>query len=580
MSEMRVVLYREIPEDEEFRRQWNGLVEGMERPEVFYTWEWARAVWCAWGASACPLLFAGYQGEQLAGIAALAGNERGEVCFLAATTADYCDFVSAPVDREAWIGLVMRELCGMGVRELRLASLPADSASAPVLRVAARASGYATFSRPAYLCAQVELKTLEDRARLNQTASHKLKRMTKSAVELRAATVGHSRTWEEFGADFPEFVVSHVGRFLSAGEVSNLVRPQRRVFLMELARLLSSQGWLAVSTLKIDGRSIAWNCGFRFAGSWFYYQPTFDVEARRLSPGSYLLCRILQDAAADFEIRGVDLGLGDEGYKQQYAKAGRRTLHITGCRSRVRLGGHVFRYRAAKLVKHSPRLERAARNFARGMAGLRSGEILAAGRRFKASMTGIFSGVEISFLEWMGKGAASAEDFSVQAISARLLAKAAMRYETEDDTLRYLLRSAKRLKSGEDEGFALVESDGTLVHFCWVVPFEGAKVPGLGQALREPAAGAVLICDGWTPGSQRGRGHEARCAGMVAELMQASGRCAWTFTAAGDSGSELQRAGFVARFSLVRKRKLFFASTSRLESSDSRRAVMDLYPAA
>ena len=63
MSEMRVVLLREIPQAEEFRRQWNGLVEKMQCPEVFYTWEWAKAVADAYSLALRPLLFAGYRGE-------------------------------------------------------------------------------------------------------------------------------------------------------------------------------------------------------------------------------------------------------------------------------------------------------------------------------------------------------------------------------------------------------------------------------------------------------------------------------------------------------------------------------------
>jgi CelD/BcsL family acetyltransferase involved in cellulose biosynthesis len=285
MSEMRVVLHREIPAGEEFRQEWNSLVQAMEQPEVFYTWEWAQAVSRVYGELLRPLLFAAYRGEKLTGIAALAAGASGEICFLTASTSDYCDFVSAPADREEFIELVMRELRAIGAADLRLANLPADSASAPVLQAAKQTSGYSVFARPAYFCAQVALSSSEDRAQLSKTASSKLKRMTKAAGELRAATVEHGNTWEEFDGEFAEFAVSHVARFLFAGEVSNLVRRERRTFLTELARLLSAQGWLALSTLKIDGQSMAWNYGFRFAGKWFYYQPTFDVEARRLSAG-------------------------------------------------------------------------------------------------------------------------------------------------------------------------------------------------------------------------------------------------------------------------------------------------------
>jgi len=583
---MRLVAHNAIPEGEDFREQWDRLVYSMERPEVFYTWEWARAVSGVYGASLQPLLFAVYREERLAGIAALAVDTSGEVSFLNALTADYCDFVSTPADREEMIGLVMRELRGMGIAELRLANLPADSASAPVLRTVARTSirrwGYSVFARPAYFCAQVALNSSEDRAQLSQAASHKLKRMTKAAGELRTAIVDHRNTWDEFSAEFPEFAVSHVGRFLSTGEISNLVRQERRAFLIELARLLSAQGWLAVSTLKIDGRSIAWNYGFRFAGKWFYYQPTFDVEARRLSAGSYLLCRILQDASVNSETSSVDLGLGDEGYKQQYAKSGRQTLYITASRSKARLGWEVCRYRAASWVKRSPGLEKVARNCVAGISALRAGGILGhlrnAGLRMERGFSG---GAGISFLEWAGPGGMPAtEDLRVQPVSVKLLAGAAVRYENEDDTLQYLLWSAKRLQSSESEGFALVTGEGTAVHFCWVAPFEGFKMPELGQGLKEPSAGSVLIFDDWTPASQRGRGHYARCAPMVAGLMVENGKRPWIFSAAPHSTSRLERAGFVPRFSLVRRKKLFFSRTGQLEFTDSSRNIMDLYPAA
>ena len=579
MSELRIVLHREIPDGEDFHRQWNVLVDAMERPEVFYTWEWAQAVARVYGTSLRPLLFTAYRGGELAGIAALAETPTGEVSFLTATTADYCDFVSAVADREIFVGLVMRELRDMGFAEVRFANLPADSPSAPVLRESARASSYSTFARPAYFCAQVGLQSSDERSEVSKTASRKLKRMTKAAAELRAATLEHGTTWEEFSAEFSEFATSHVGRFLSAGEVSNLIRQERRTFLMELANLLSAQGWLAVSALKMGGRSIAWNYGFRFAGKWFYYQPTFDVEAARLSPGSYLLCRILQDAAADSATRSVDLGLGDEGYKQQHGRAGRRTLYVTGSRSKGKFIRHVCRYRVASSVKRSPGLEKAARNIVTGMAWLYRrgiwGLIREAGLRIAHAFSG---GPEVSFMEWTGPATAATQDLGVLPVSAKLLATAAMQYEGEDDAVQYLLRSAKRMQSGEAEGFALLTADGTPVHFAWVAPFENFKMPELGQTLREPYTDAVLMFDCWTPASQRGRGHYLRCASQIAGLMIEDGKRPWIFSVAPNSTAGLQRAGFVPRFSMTRK--IVFGRTAQLQLKPNPEPAMDLYPAA
>jgi CelD/BcsL family acetyltransferase involved in cellulose biosynthesis len=589
--EMRMVLHREIPAGEEFRRQWNSLVQAMEHPEVFYTWEWACAVARVYGTSLRPLLFAAYRGEELAGVAALAADPRGEICFLASTTADYCDFVSTTADREEFVGRVMGELREMGFAEIRLANLPADSPSAAGLRALSRTSdqtsSYSMFARPAYFCAQVGLHSAEERYEVSKSAGRKLKRMTKAAAELRAATVEHGNTWEEFSEEFPEFATSHVGRFLSAGEVSNLIRRERRAFLMELAKLLSERGWLAVSALKIDGRSIAWNYGFRFAGKWFYYQPTFDVEAGRLSPGSYLLSRILQDAAADPETRTVDLGLGDEGYKQQHGRAGRKTLYVTASRSKARWIGHVCRYRIASWVKRSPGLETAARNGAAGMAWLGRKGVWGVMRDASSRMARVLSGgPEISFLEWAGTAMTPADGLRVEPVSAKLLAGAAMSCEGQSDALRYLLQGAKRMQSGGAEGFALVTAEGTAVHVCWTAAFENFEMPELGQRLREPTAGAVLLFDGWTPASQRGRGYDSQCAGRVAERMREKGKRAWGFRVAPDSTAGLERAGFVPRFTVARKKKRFFifggifGGSAQLEVKPNGEPALDLYPAA
>ena len=73
----------DIPEDSELRRAWNELALRMERPEVFYTYEWAVAVQRAYGGTLKPLLFLAYEGESLVGLVALAQEKTGSrVAFL------------------------------------------------------------------------------------------------------------------------------------------------------------------------------------------------------------------------------------------------------------------------------------------------------------------------------------------------------------------------------------------------------------------------------------------------------------------------------------------------------------------
>ncbi|MGB2603695.1 MAG: hypothetical protein WBC78_08875, partial [Candidatus Sulfotelmatobacter sp.] len=108
---LRIVVHRELPEDPKLCRQWNDLVLQMERPEVFYTSEWALAVQSAYRASLKPLLFLGYEGESLIGVASLATDPAEEtISFLAATTADYCEFLSSTQQRAWFVDAVVEEL--------------------------------------------------------------------------------------------------------------------------------------------------------------------------------------------------------------------------------------------------------------------------------------------------------------------------------------------------------------------------------------------------------------------------------------------------------------------------------------
>lgn len=583
---MQIVVQAEIPEDPILRHEWNRLLQHMERPQVSYSYEWALAVSRAYSASLQPLLIAAYRQRTLAGVVALAKDAGAkQFSFLAASTADYCDFISSLDDREEFIEKVMLELRRMGASEIRLASLPADSTSAKTLQAAACKAGYSSFERWAYRCAQVRLVSDDDRMQVRCSSGNRLKQMSKAWAKHGEVTVSHARGRAEFINEFPEFATAHVQRFLAAGRVSNLVRHDRRTFLLELGKLLSAQGWLTLSTLKVAGRTIAWNYGFRFDGSWFWYQPAFDSDMALLSPGTYLLCEILRQASDDSQIHTVDLGLGEEEYKGRYSSACRLTLNVTACSRRRKLW-EVCRYRTAQAVKCSPRMERGIRRYMVRLESITkrvSKDGVASAFKLFAShlMRLLFDSGEVLFFEGTATQSA-AGDLSLQPLSLKLLATAAMKYEADGETLDYILRAAQRLKSGGAEGFALTTSTGVSVHFCWVSRFQGFEMRELRQVLEEPAPNSVLLFDCWTPPSQRGQGYYGQCIAKVAGLMIEQRKRPWIFSAAGNMSSlrGIERSGFVPRFSLKQRKRFLVTTISKVNVSEGSSPRMDLYPAA
>src|SRR5260221_6079190 len=92
---MRLTWTHELPEPE-LGEQWNELVFQMEKPEVFYTWEWAAAVVRAYKSGVAPWIATAYEGDELVGVAALAKSSETEAGFLAGPPPGFCRFIFRP----------------------------------------------------------------------------------------------------------------------------------------------------------------------------------------------------------------------------------------------------------------------------------------------------------------------------------------------------------------------------------------------------------------------------------------------------------------------------------------------------
>jgi hypothetical protein len=154
-----VIVLEAVPEDQEILVAWNDLVFRMERPEVFFTHQWALAASRAFSASLFPKIFLMYEAGQLAGIAAMATTLKspGTAFFLTASTADYCDIVSAPEIRPAILTALLEQMKDMGVRDLVLANVPAESSTLRALAASARSQGFHIHDRPGYDCGIISL---------------------------------------------------------------------------------------------------------------------------------------------------------------------------------------------------------------------------------------------------------------------------------------------------------------------------------------------------------------------------------------------------------------------------------------
>lgn len=562
MNLLRIVLFRNIPEDAKLRTEWNVLARSVEHPQVFYTYEWALAVQRAYAPTLPSMLFLGYDDrERLRGVAALALDKNsGWISFLCATTGDYCDFVSSREDRPLFVAGVLAELRKQGFEGITLTNLPAGSATVAALRTSSRGSGYHFFARPAYECAQLALDGLPQRdGKVVQPRARKWRRAMNTIARDVSVRVEHLQTFEEAAPILPQFAQVHIGRFLATGRISNLARSERRRFLEELARLLGAAGWLRLSVMVKGETIIAWHYGFQFEDTWFWYQPTFETELEKYSPGFCLLGKIIEDSAATSHIKIVDFGLGAEEYKEALANRTRETLYVTLRGSRAEHSREVLRYRAARFVTSRPTLEKGIRRFFERIKDIRARlseeGAFAVSKRWFGNL--LWSDTEVLFFEAGVDSALEPKPTRLQLLGINDLALAVEQYVDDRQTCAYLLRCAKRLRQSAIQGYGLVDDAGQYVHFAWVTPFERFFLSELNAATEAPSEACVMLFDCWTPAAQRGRGYYGYAAARIAKMMREQGKNPWIFSAASNVSSVrgLEKAGFQKRYSLVRKRR-------------------------
>ncbi|MGA8764911.1 MAG: GNAT family N-acetyltransferase [Candidatus Sulfotelmatobacter sp.] len=575
---MRVTVLKEIPEDPNLCEAWNTLVLTMDNPEVFFTYQWALAASRGFQKHLSPLLFLMHEGEKLAGVAALAINPKAPrtAFFLTSSTADYCDIVSTPDNRKAVLLALLEEIKRLGLSDLVLTNVPSNSPTLEELPGVAESHHFYVASRPAYNCGIIRLDGDDQRETLlrNLASGGREKRAWKKLTTLGSVKVIHLTEPEQIEVSLESIVSAQISRFLASNRVSPLVGPERRTFLHELSDLLSHSGWLKVSQLEIDGRPVAWNYGFRFGGSWFWYLPTFQMEYEHVSPGSCLLRLLVEEGARDASLRWLDLGLGDEPYKERFANNVRHTRYVhlsRGFRRHVAsLGRQMLSSTAARFPQFGNRLRTARAHYHAGANRIRETGVVASARHsISKAVRSVASQDEVLLFEAPDLPVSENRTVRLLPMTWEHLVEASISNAGDTPTLQYLMRCARRLTKANPSGFLLQDETGRPIHFLWIDDFDGFHLSEIDHYIEPSSRGAAMIFDCWTPAAERGRGHYATGIRLAFESLQREGRSAWIFSGASNTSSlrGIAKAGFVYRFSLVRRRKLGRSTITRQDTT-------------
>jgi CelD/BcsL family acetyltransferase involved in cellulose biosynthesis len=340
--------------------EWDDLVRAMPRPSPFLLHGWLAEWWRHYGdgaelavavarengrlVGALPLVVrrragmrvASFMGDRLAvlpdlllGVDADASVGAELTQWLVAADCDVADFHGLPGNSRIAAALGPR----LGVTE---------RIEAPVLDLAA---GWEAVYRA---------KTTSKKRNLHR-------RRRRQLGELGELTVTVARALDELEPALEEAFRLHALRWEGRPDGSGFTTPVGLRFHRAVVRRLAELDVLRITTLRVDGRPIAFHYWFALADCMYVHRLAFDPAVARWSPGLVNTLDAIESAAEEGMTRVEFLG-GGERYKVELADGFAPLYHgfgvDSGIRGRAYAAAHIATIRARLALKRSPRLHR------------------------------------------------------------------------------------------------------------------------------------------------------------------------------------------------------------------------------
>ena len=320
------------------RAEWTELLEASPNDCIFLTWEWLYTWWKHLGAGRRLDLLAIRKDDELIGLLPLMVSPmrpgRSVPCrvrqFLGGGSvgSDYLDvIVRAGLEPEAVSALAAR-LARDGVM-VDLAQLNRRTAAASALAERLEGQGWHVSDVPGDVCPFIELaghtwpsflQSLGGRHRYN--VKHRLDRLVKRAMRFQLVE-SEDRRREALAT----LVALHRKRWSERGGSTALDAANLVAFHEEFSRLALERGWLRLFVMYLEGDPVAALYGFRYRGTFYFYQTGFDPAHAREGVGQATVGLTIQHAIEE-GCTEYDMLHGDEPYKFDWAGKVRELVRL------------------------------------------------------------------------------------------------------------------------------------------------------------------------------------------------------------------------------------------------------------
>ncbi len=261
---MKLEIFHDNSGFEKLQPEWNNLLSRNAINEVFLTWEWQSTWWNAY----CPgelWLIAGYENEQLAGIAAwfIENGTRTLRSVGCVDVTDYVDVIAAPEHREAFLKTVV-EYVGAHADQYTRVSLCNIQEKSPTLEALPRffrEQGFFVEIEQQETCPYIPLPvTFEDYLSnvLDKKNRHELRRKIRRAENPEG---GEKVAWYLVGKEHD--LNAEIEKFIDLMRASHPEKakfmddPKNAAFFRAIVPKVAECGWLQLAFLTVDGTPAA-----------------------------------------------------------------------------------------------------------------------------------------------------------------------------------------------------------------------------------------------------------------------------------------------------------------------------------
>ncbi len=304
--------------------EWNGLYSRCPGATPFQHPEWVIS-WVETFSPECIRVIEVRSGSMLVGLAPLLIYLRGEervLAFMAGGISDYLDLlVDAQCEREAVTAIFEAIQKLDRWTTLDLTDLPANSVlHRPTLaQLAAQHDRCSSLVLPA--TREELLQHLSKRQRANLRQAHS--RLEKSGGAL--VEVAKAETLTEFLDDLFRL---HASRWVRAGQPGVLADEKVKAFHRKATPELLARGILRLYRLRSKDQTLAVLYALLGGSTVFCYLQGYDPDFAALSPGTYLMFAVMEDAILS-GMNKFDLLRGEEGYKQHWRAQAEATYRLS-----------------------------------------------------------------------------------------------------------------------------------------------------------------------------------------------------------------------------------------------------------